>query len=278
MREPTFQYLTNLVRRHTGMVYPRERTAYMTQALRPLVDRLEAGTVDGLVEHLRQTPSMALVSTVVSALTVGETYFYRDAHVFSYLETRLLPQLLRRPRLPAIWSAACSSGQEAYSVALALASANRQHPLPRIILASDVDQAAVGRAREGVYTQFETSRGLSGFHRARWFRKDGDGHQRVRSELRDMIDFKVLSLCSSPLLISGSGLVDPRYPPVFDVILVRNVLIYMELEDRARVLEEVARYLAPDGTMLLGAAELLPPGTHGLRTVMEEGVTLIRKG
>jgi chemotaxis protein methyltransferase CheR len=180
-------------------------------------------------------------------MTTNETSFFRDVHPFEALRRTLLPELIDRRRAArrlTIWSAACSTGQEPYSVAMLL----REH-FPETaqwsvrIFATDLAQEVLERARAGVFTQLEVNRGLPAPLLVRYFRQDGTDWQ-ITPEIRDMVQFEEMNLIEPwPAL------------PDFDVVLLRNVLIYFDGESKQRVLRNLRQVLRPDGVLLMGGAE-----------------------
>ena len=215
-------------------------------ALRPLMRERGIETLDQFVAQMSRSPEPGLTDAVFEALLNHETFFYRDTASFRLLEERGLARLAtaraQRRRLR-IWCAGCSTGQEAYSLAMMLGEACQRWGGWMIdILATDVSAAAIARAREGLYNQLEIQRGLPIKQMMRHFRKEGE-QWRASGALRRMIRFKVHNLLEPP----PAG----RY----DMILCRNVLLYFSGETRRLVLERLAGAIAPDGVLMLGAGE-----------------------
>jgi chemotaxis protein methyltransferase CheR len=185
---------------------------------------------------------------VVEAITIRDTSFFRDRAAFDSFEDALLPWLLRT-RLPkrriSIWSAACSSGQEPYSIAMIFAGLPQFAGWQVDILATDVSADAIRRAKDGVYTEAEVQRGLPLQMLADHFRAEG-AQWRISSSIRSQVEFRVLNLLDS---LSALG--------PFDVILCRNVLMYFDSDTKADVLDRLSGTLADDGYLVLGAAETM---------------------
>lgn len=206
-----------------------------------------AGGPAAVIQALRREPNGVLAGEALEALTTGETYFFRDGSPFLALREKVLPELLARRRnrkVLNIWSAACSTGQEPYSVAITWKEA-----FPHMadwtcnILASDISSAALAKAREGVFTATDVGRGLSPELKARYFVPSG-GLWAVREDIRASVRFFSMNLCDAwPAL--------PRQ----DVILLRNVLIYLSDERKKAVLAKAKALLEPDGFLYLGPAE-----------------------
>jgi chemotaxis protein methyltransferase CheR len=246
--ERDFQFLQQLVRRHTGVVIA-EAKEYMAEfRLEPLAAQHGAGSVSRLLLELQSRPSLELERQVVEAMTINETSFFRDAVPFAALERTVLPALLEARRVErrlVVWSCACSSGQEPYSVAIIL---HREYGAllnswEMRILGSDVNSEMLAQARRGVYSSLEIGRGVPPDVKSRYF-APADGRWQLRDDVRQMVEFRWLNLADPlPLL------------PQCDVILLRNVLIYFDVPTKTTVLERVLRYLRPDGYLFLGGAE-----------------------
>ncbi|MBZ2186825.1 MAG: protein-glutamate O-methyltransferase CheR [Bryobacter sp.] len=214
-----------------------------------------------LTEKCRRDPSGALARKLIDAITTGETLFFRDIAPFDLLRHKLIPDLMdRRARLGVrtpirIWSAACSTGQELYSVAILLRellgdAASSQFRL----LGTDLSDQAVARASAGVFNSIEMARGLSDGQRKRFFIEESRGW-RIRDELRAMVSFRRLNLMSD---LSGLG--------AFDIIFCRNVAIYFSDTDRARLFGRLSRQLEPHGSLIIGSMESLGPACPHLES------------
>lgn len=240
-------FLRGLIRERSAIVLEPAKEYLMESRLGPLLRQRGFPSAVELVVALRAAPRGELARTVVEAMTTNETSFFRDVHPFEALRTTLLPELLAAraaERKLRIWSTACSSGQEAYSVALLVA----EH-LPQLrdwdvsILATDISREMVRRTQEGTYGQLEVNRGLPASHLVKYFVRFGTQWQ-VKPELRRLVQAREMNL------------VEP-WPPLvrFDVILLRNVLIYFDLETKRAILRRARQVLRPDGVLFLGSAE-----------------------
>lgn len=243
-----FQYLQQLVRRHTGVVIAESKEYMAEFRLQPIAAQLGAGSVERLLLRMQVQPSYDLERQVVEAMTTNETSWFRDVAPFEALERTVLPELVRLRRIDralTIWSCACSSGQEPYSVGILLHRdfAALLDSWEVKILGSDVNTEMLEQARRGRYSTLEMNRGVPADVRARYFEPVGNDWQ-IRDCIRNLVEFRWLNLADPlPLL------------PACDVILLRNVLIYFDLETKTKVLERVLRYLRPDGYLFLGGAE-----------------------
>lgn len=242
-----FQHIANLVRQRSAIVLEPEK-AYLVEArLTPLARELGYATLPDFITALRAKPNLAMETRVIEAMTTNETSFFRDLHPFEALRTEVLPALIaarQSQRTLNIWSAACSSGQEACTMAMIL----REY-FPQIsdwqiqIIGTDLSSAMVSRAREGRFNQTEMNRGLPAALLVKYFIHEGT-HWVVKPELKKLQRFKIMNL------------IEPWPPlPRFDIVFLRNVLIYFDMATKSRILANVRRVLAPDGVLLLGGAE-----------------------
>ncbi len=197
-----------------------------------------------------------LAANVVEALLNNETYFFRDRNPFDLLAVEALPALAAKrhaSRRLRIWSAGCSTGQEAYSLAMIFAADPvRWSGWTIDILATDVSSSVIDRARAGIYTQFEVQRGLGVKEMMRWFGEDDDGW-RIADSLRRDIRFQV------------HNILEPAPSPgQFDIVLCRNVLLYLSLDRRRQAFDRLAAAMAPDAWLMLGAGETVIGQTERL--------------
>jgi chemotaxis protein methyltransferase CheR len=239
--------LAQLVADRIGVAIDTRRRASIESRLAPLMERRGFASLDDLVTCLLGARDPDLFDDAIDALVTCETLFFRDRAPFEALRSLILPALREARRdthAIRIWSAACATGQEPYSIAMLLDESAREFAGWRIdLVASDVSQAALATAAAGRYTQFEVQRGLPTPLLLRHFTKDSDGW-RIAEHLRATIEFRRVNLLS-----------DFARQGRFDVVLCRNVLMYMDVERRRDVLSRIARQLAPDGYLMMGATE-----------------------
>ena len=239
--------LAGLLEARTGQQLTMNRRWRIETALSSLLRERGIATLDELITILVMSREPALATHVVEALLNNETYFFRDRQPFELLAAQALPTLARtradKKRLR-IWSAGCSTGQEAYSLAMMFAEDPLKWQGWTIdILGTDVSSVVIDRARSGVYTQFEVQRGLGINQMIRWF-EETDGGWRAAEALRRPVRFQVHNLLELP-----------PHPGQFDIILCRNVLLYFNAEKRALAFDRLASALAADGAVMLGAGE-----------------------
>lgn len=241
-----FDYIRALLRRHTAVVLEPGKEYLLDGRLTPIVRTLGLGSIQSLVERLKSEPFNGLHERVAEALLTSETWFFRDYHPFEILRKYVLPELVHRRACSGpirIWSAACASGQEPYSIGMTvLAMRELADRWPMEIVASDLSEAALDRSRLGRYTQFEINRGLPATLLVKYFDKVASDWV-IRAEVKGMIQFRRINL------------IEPWPLPEMDVIFLRNVLIYFGLETKREILGRVRRLLRPTGYLFLGGAE-----------------------
>ena len=238
-------WVCDLVRAETAVVLDASKEYLVASRLLPLARRGGFPDVGAYVSRMRSA-SPADRWELVEAMTTNETSWFRDVEPFTYLRTSLLPALAtasRSTRSLRVWSAACSTGQEPYTIAMLAADAPELRGFRTEILATDVDRTALERARSATYSQMEVGRGLPADMVARHLERAGM-QWRVREEVRSAVRFSELNL-ARPFPERGR----------FDVIFCRNVLIYFDTATKQQVLERLHSVLAPDGVLVLGAAE-----------------------
>jgi chemotaxis protein methyltransferase CheR len=252
----SFEFIRTVLRERSANRLEDDKSYLVETRLLPLARRQGCHSVEEFVAQLRGNRPDALLDAVVEAMVIHETSFFRDGLPFDSLKQRVVPEVVRArtvERRLNIWSAACATGQEPYSVAMALREASVVPAGWQVrVLASDLSATLLDRARRGRYTALEVSRGLTPVQLGRWFHRDGEGWQ-ICDELRGAVEFRSIRLETAW----------PVLPPM-DVVLLRNVLIYFDAPTRQRILERVRRLLRPDGYLLLGGAEMLHNLDEGL--------------
>jgi len=240
--------IARLFEQATGQVLSQDRLWRIAATLTPFCRARGIASFDQLAATLERGTTPELSLDVIDALLNNETSFFRDELVFEHIANRVLPQLAaarRREKRLRIWSAACSTGQEAFSLAIILAQQRERWADWNIeILATDISRSAVMRARRGLYTQFEVQRGLPIQHLVDWFQPVLDQGWRAKPQLMSMISFGRHNLLGPP---PAGGR--------FDLILCRNALIYFAPERRHQMLEGLSLAIAADGVLMLGAGE-----------------------
>jgi chemotaxis protein methyltransferase CheR len=244
-----FAFLRDLLRSRTGVVIDDSKQYLVVARLLPIVRQRAIPSLDTLVDRIRKTGDKALEKDVLNAMMTHETSFFRDKGPYETLRqlvTEMIPKRSAHRQL-VIWSAACSTGQEPYSIAMLL---NEHFPdlvaSWRIrIIATDISEPVLARAREGVFSELETNRGLPAEMLKKYFRPL-QGKWSIVQECRRLVEFRCLNL-------NGPW---PALPPC-DVIFLRNVMLYFDVPTRAALVTKMRRVLKPDGALFLGGAETM---------------------
>lgn len=247
MTESDFDFLRGFLKQRSGLAMTAEKRYLVESRLGPVCRRFNLGELRDLVAVLKLGRDGATERAVVEAMTTNETFFFRDRTPFDLFRDVLLPQAIARNaarRRLRIWCAAASTGQEPYSLAMLL-----QEAAPRLagwqveIVATDLSTEVIERAKAGIYSHFEVQRGLPVQWLIKHFTQVGENWQ-ISQSLRAMVDYRQINLLNA---FDGLG--------QFDVVYCRNVLIYFDAPTKADILNRIAACLAPEGALVLGAAE-----------------------
>jgi chemotaxis protein methyltransferase CheR len=247
MTDQDFQVIRKLLFEKSAVVLDAGKEYLVETRLAPIVRERSLHSIGELITQMRQEGGNGLVRQIVEAMVTTESSFFRDHHPFEDLRKVVLPTLIQRrsdQRRLTIWCAASSTGQEPYSLALLI----REH-FPELagwqisFLATDLSRQVLDRAREGRYRQIEVNRGLSAALLVKYFEQHGTEWQ-LKSAVRNMVEFQELNLAQA-------------WPPLprMDLVLIRNVMIYFDIDTKKSILDRVTRVLKPDGYLLLGGAE-----------------------
>ena len=241
-----YEFLRKLLKERSGLDLSSDKQYLVESRLIPLARRVGLSGIAELVAKIK-AGSEAVTSEVVEAMTTNETFFFRDKVPFDHLRQTILPALLQARasrRSLRIWSAASSSGQEPYSIAMCLKENAAALAGWRVeILATDLSQSVLEKSRAGIFSQFEVQRGLPIQMLVKHFTRAGDLWQ-LNADIRAMVQHRQLNL-----------LQDFSHLGTFDVIFCRNVLIYFDPDTKGRIFDRLAKAIEPDGVMVLGAAE-----------------------
>lgn len=247
MNPSDFELIAGLLKQRSGLVLTPDKGYLLESRLSSVARRWDFKSFEEMVQSVRAKRDEKLLSEITEAMTTNESFFFRDTKPFDQFRDLVLPHLLTAraaKRSFRIWSAACSTGQEPYSLAMLLKEAESKLAGWRIeIIATDLSNEVLDKAREGLYTQFEAQRGLPITLLMKYFTQAGD-HWQISPELRKMITFKTFNLLESPASLGQ-----------FDVIFLRNVLIYFDPPTKGKILDGMSRQLASDGFLYLGGAE-----------------------
>lgn len=244
-----FGYVADLARKNAAIVLEPGKEYLVEARLQPLADKEGFQKLEDFIARLRDEVGFSpRHARVVDALTTNETFFFRDVHPFEAIRTEILPNLIARrssTRKLSVWCAAASTGQEPYSFAMLLQEhfAKSLQGWNVTLLATDYSDRVLEQAKRGDYNQVEVNRGLPAIYLVKYFQKQGDRWV-IREDVRKKVEFRRMNL------------IEPwPFLPQFDLILMRNVLIYFDVPVKQSIMRNVRKVLAPDGYYALGSAE-----------------------
>ena len=241
-----FELLAGILKNRSGLVLTKQKVYLLESRLMPVTRKYGFKNLDELVGSVRLRRDEALLDDITEAMTTNESLFFRDTKPFEILREKVLPQIMagRSNRHIRIWSAACSSGQEPYSICMLLKEQRHKLEGWRIeIVATDLSREMLEKAKSGLYTQFEVQRGLPIAMMVKYFKQTGDKWQ-IDASIRSMVAFREFNLLDDPLALGK-----------FDIVFCRNVLIYFDPATKRKVLDGMSRLLPHDGVLFLGGAE-----------------------
>jgi chemotaxis protein methyltransferase CheR len=262
-----YNFLQQHVYRTSGIVLDEDKHYLLEARLIPIVRKENLRTLNDLCALMRVTSAGRVSQEVVEAMTTNETLFFRDILPFKVMRATLLPPLIEQRKLTkklTFWSAASSSGQEAYSLAMMLCEMGLQD-WNIDILGTDLNERMVERARRGAFAQIEVNRGLPATHLVKYFERH-EMEWRVKPVLRRMVRFEKFDLRGSMRMLSSC-----------DFVLCRNVLIYFDMDTKRSILQEVSKTISSGGYLLLGAAETTMNLSDAFERNAIDGASFYRK-
>ena len=247
MTDEDFEVVRRLLRERSAIVLEPSKKYLAETRLEPLAHRMKFASIGELIAQVRSASNLGIQRQIVEAMVTSESSFFRDHHPFDALRKVVIPDLIERRRSErrlSIWCAASANGQEPYSVALLL----REH-FPQLtgwqitLLASDISRDVLARAREGRFSQIEVNRGLPAALLVKYFEQHGTDWQ-LEHRVRSMVEFREINLAQP-------------WPPLprMDLVMIRNVMIYFDVDTKKVILGRLTRLLRPDGYLLLGGSE-----------------------
>ena len=261
MTPTDYDFLRKLLKERSGLTLSADKHYLVESRLLPVARKAGLAGLSELVQKLKGFSAEALTMEVVEAMTTNETFFFRDKIPFDHFRDFIMPTLLAARSMHQrirIWCAAASSGQEPYSLAMILKEMEKEIGGCRVeILATDISTEVLEKAKSGIYSQFEVQRGLPIQLLVKYFTKVGEMWQ-IAPEIRAMVQFRPFNLLHD---FSRFG--------TFDFVVCRNVLIYLDQATKTDILERVARIMAPDSYLVLGAAETVIGLTHRFKAVAD---------
>ena len=272
MNVSDFEMISRLVKERSGLLLTEDKAYLMASRLNPVARRHDFKGFDELAKAVHLHRDEGLLRDITDAMTTNESFFFRDAAPFDHFRDMILPHMLEHrssQRSFRVWCAACSSGQEPYSLAMILKENEAHFAGWNIeILATDLSRAILFKAVEGAYSQFEVQRGLPIRLLIKYFKKDDD-RWRIDESIRRMVTYRSFNLLDDPSSIGQC-----------DVVFCRNVLNDFDLPTKSAVLDRIAGIMPPDGFLCLGGAETVlgvtnrfrvMPGLRGVYGLAEEG-------
>ncbi len=262
MKSADFDYLYSLLKERSGFVISREKIYLLESRLLPIARSNGFQTLDELIGAMKLPTGSKIQENVVEAMTTNETFFFRDKVPFEHFTEVIMPHLLAersKSKRLRIWCAAASTGQEPYTLAMCLKDmADKLAGWHIDIIGTDISTEVLEKAKAGMYSQFEVQRGLPIQKLVKYFKQIGELWQ-IDSNIRAMVQYRPFNLLDS-------------FAPLgkFDVIFCRNVLIYFDRDGKSDVLDRLSKQLAPDGYLLLGAAETVIGLTNEFKPVVEK--------
>jgi len=236
-----------------GIVLGDNKQYLVKSRLGPLMQRFGLASLSELVSKTLSPFERQLRSAVIDAMTTNETLWFRDTYPYELLKTQIFPELEKSCRTIKIWSAASSSGQEPYSIAMTALEYQQTRPgsfsLGVNVLGTDISNTMLEHCQRAEYDGLALSRGLSADRRTKFFQDSGKGMMRVKDNVRKNVSFRHLNLLDSYTLLGK-----------FDIIFCRNVLIYFSADVKAKIIRQFAQSLNSRGFLFLGASESLPTG------------------
>lgn len=248
MKPEDFELFSTIVKQRSGLILTPEKAYLLESRLFPVARKYGIKSLEDMAQSIRAKREETLMNDITEAMTTNESFFFRDQKPFTLFQKVLLPHLLVSRAVKKqlrIWSAAASSGQEAYSLAMICSEEAAKLQGWKIeIVGTDLSREMVTRAKSGIYSQFEVQRGLPVTHLIKYFQQIAGDKWQIKENLRQMVQFREGNL------LNNFGVEGP-----FDIVLCRNVLIYFDLPTKTRVLASIADVMPTDGFLVLGGAE-----------------------
>ncbi len=247
MNHSDFEHFVGFLKSKAGIVITSEKAYLVENRLAPIARKYGLASAADVLTKLRRSPPTPLVNDVLDAMTTNETLFFRDQRPFDQFRDKVLPTLLERnaaSRRIRIWCAACSSGQEPYSLAMLFAELGPKVAGWRLdIVGTDISKSILEKAKKAEYSQFEVQRGLPITMLVKYFEQKGEAWA-LKPDIKSKVSFREFNLLDNPRSLGQ-----------FDVVFCRNVLIYFDQETKGQILARIAGIMPQDGHLFLGGAE-----------------------
>lgn len=275
-----FDRIRELINGYCGLSLTTDKLYLAQSRLLPLLSKYNLGSFSDLIEYVQTNQPSRLRDDFIESMVTNETSFNRDTHPFEALRTKVLPMVVanklarkQHQGIPftkvRVWSIAASTGQEPYSIAMAIADFVSMPSETKLgceqfrIFASDISERALNAARDGIYADLEMNRGVTPDQKERYFVRRGAKWE-VAAQLKSMIEFRKLNILQNVSDLVG-----------FDLVFCRNLLYYFDEPARVAVCDKVINSLNPGGILIIGSAEHLPPGWESRLKQMHVGRTML---
>ena len=272
MDKEIFNFFTGLVEKVSGISYQEGKEYLVESRITELALTLGYKNLQDFYQKVKTSLNPGLLNQIIDTLTTNETYFFRDLHPFEAIKKEILPELFQKKAKGSkisIWSAACSTGQEPYSIALILQEyfSNQLKDFRINIYATDISESSLKKAKEGLYNQIEVNRGLPITLLVKYFKQEG-GNWRIDEKIKALVKFEYLNLLEA----------DKKLRDTFDIILCRYVLIYFSRDSKIKVFQSLWNRLSSGGYLILGATELPPVSFSNMeKKMVEKSVVYYKK-
>lgn len=269
LSEKEFRFLADTIKGYSGINLDNDKEYLLESRLLPIASKYGLGNLKDLVAYMRENKNESFLIEIMEAMTTNESLFFRDIKPFQYLTNIIIPEIIKKhpdKKTLKIWSAACSTGQEPYSVIMALLEDEKCKALDFSIFATDLDFHVLERAKEGLYSQFEVQRGVPINLLLKYFTQEGD-QWRIKDDMRKKVKFEKFNL------LDNAGSFDH-----FDIIMCRNVLIYFDEDTKKQVLHSLCSRMEPHSVLFLGASESVIRMETGLVSIKDEASGKVMPG
>lgn len=244
-----FRKLELLIKSNSGITIKREDSNILKNKLVSLMNKKDINDLDALENFINENAEPDFIEDLVNLVTTSETLFFRDIKVFNALENAVFPEIIKNKKGDKIkiWSAACATGQEPYSISMMIDSSNNPiiNSAPYSIFATDINRESLNKAEKSLYSQFEVQRGLPISMLLKYFTKEGD-QWLINKDLKEHTTFKQFNLLDN---LPGSE--------IFDIIFCRNVFLYFDLEVKLKILNSFYQHMDKNSVLVLGSSENL---------------------
>jgi chemotaxis protein methyltransferase CheR len=241
-----FTFLSGLIKKRSGINLTEDKTYLLESRLLPFARKMGLQSIEELVKQLKFANDEKLFTDVTEAMTTNESSFFRDLKPFEQLRNLVIPRLLQAyptKKKFRIWSSACSTGQEPYSIAMSILECQATKGIEFEIVATDLASHVLEKAKAGIYSQFEVQRGMPVTLLIKYFKQSGENWH-INDQVRNMVKFGQCNLTES---LAQNG--------TFDIVFCRNVLIYFDNETKTQVLHNLSKQMEPLSVLFLGCAE-----------------------